>query len=312
MTTHERAAASTAQRRRWRPHRRELRRQITSFSFVLPALILMAIFLFYPIGYLIWLAFEKWDLLGTPVFVGFHNFYNIIFGPFSSDFMKSVGVTVLFVILAMPAQVGLGLFLAVILERELKGKAFFRSTFFFPMVISFVAAGITFKWLFDNQLGMIPAALASAGIPFPNWHADGTWGVIIIVITNTWKVAGFSMILYIAGLEGISNDLYEAAEIDGVRSAWQRFRFISWPLIVPTTALLVITNTIGSFQAFVPFFVMTTGGPGGDTTSIVYYIYNNFASQTGLASAAATLFLIAVLAITAVQLSIARQREQVY
>ena len=116
----------------------------------------------------------------------------------------------------------------------------------------------------------------------------------------------------LAGLQGVSNELYEAAEIDGVRTAWQRFKNISWPLIVPTTTLLLITNTIGSFQAFVPFYVMTNGGPAGDTTSIVYFIYNFFASQTGVSAAGATLFLIFVLAITAVQLYATRQRETIY
>ncbi len=133
--------------------------------------------------------------------------------------------------------------------------------------------------------------------------------MVMVVIMNTWKSAGFSMILYLAGLQSINPDYYEAAQIDGIRNAWQRFRFISWPLLVPTTALLIITNTIGSFQAFEPFYVMTSGGPTGATTSIIYYVYNNFASRTGVATAAATLFLLGVLAITAVQLLVSRQQE---
>jgi ABC-type sugar transport system permease subunit len=103
-----------------------------------------------------------------------------------------------------------------------------------------------------------------------------------------------------------------AASLDRVPNAWQRFRYISWPLLVPTTTLLIITNTIGSFQAFVPFYVMTNGGPAGATTTIIFYIYNNFATRTGVASAAATLFLIGVLAITAVQLLVTRRRESIY
>jgi multiple sugar transport system permease protein len=293
---------------------REIRRQITGFSFTLPAVVLLAIFLLYPIGYVLWLSFQKWNLLGAPAFVGFKNYETILWGTLSSDFYKSVGVSIFFSVLAVPAQVGLGLFLAVLLEKKLRGRAFYRSAFFLPMVVSFVAAGIAFTWLFQNlnQPGFVPAMLAKVGIGFPKWQLDGFAAMFVVVLMNTWKVAGFSMILYLAGLQGVPGELYEAAEIDGVRTGWQRFRHISWPLIVPTTTLLVITNTIGSLQAFVPFYVMTNGGPAGDTTSIVYFLYNMYASQTGVASAGASIFLIFVLAITAVQLTLTRRAESIY
>jgi len=293
---------------------REIRRQFAGFSFVLPALILLSIFLLYPIGYVIWLSFQKWNLLGSPAFVGLKNYQTILFGSLSADFFKSVGVSVFFTILAVPAQVGLGLWLAVLLEKEIRLRAFYRSAYFLPMVVSFVAAGIAFTWLFQNsaQQGPVPAFLNGLGIPFPNWQLNGTAAMFVIVLMNTWKVAGFSMILYLAGLQGVPNELYEAAEIDGVRSTWQRFRYISWPLVIPTTALLLITNTIGSLQAFVPFYVMTNGGPAGDTTSIVYFIYNLYASQTGVSAAGASIFLVFVLAITAVQLTVTRRAERIY
>jgi multiple sugar transport system permease protein len=216
------------------------------------------------------------------------------------------------VVLAVPTQVGLGLFLAILIENEFRGRTFFRTLFFLPLVISFVAAGIVFQWMFSTgaNLGIFPQSLANIGITFPDWqHTNGFMAMVIVVVMNTWKSAGFSMILYLAGLQSINPDLYEASQIDGIRNAWQRFRFISWPLLVPTTTLLIITNTIGSFQAIVPFLVMTNGGPTGATTTIIFYIYNNFASRTGVASAAATLFLLGVLMITAVQLLVARRRE---
>ncbi len=160
------------------------------------------------------------------------------------------------------------------------------------------------------NLGIFPQLFANNGLTFPDWqHTNGFLAMVIVVVMNTWKSAGFSMILYLAGLQSINPDLYEASQIDGIRNAWQRFRFISWPLLVPTTTLLIITNTIGSFQAFVPFLVMTNGGPTGATTTIIFYVFNNFASRTGIASAALTLFLLGVLMITAVQLLVARRRE---
>ncbi len=271
---------------------------------------LLTIFLIYPIGYVVYLGFQRWNLLGSPVYIGLQNYHTILFQ--DSSFIQSVGVTFLFVVLAVPTQIGLGLFLAILIESKFRGRTFFRTVFFIPLVISFVAAGIVFEWMFSTgaNLGTFPQLLANIGITFPDWqHTNGFVAMVMVVIMNTWKSAGFSMILYLAGLQSINPDYYEAAQIDGIRNAWQRFRFISWPLLVPTTALLIITNTIGSFQAFEPFYVMTSGGPTGATTSIVYYIYNNFASRTGIATAAATLFLIGVLIITAVQLLVSRRQE---
>lgn len=285
-------------------------KQLQAFSFTVPALVLLAIFLVYPICYIVYLSFQHWNLLGTPTFVGLQNYHTILF--VDASFLQSVGVTILFVVLAVPAQILVGLFLALLIETKFPGRPFFRSVFFIPMVVSFVAAGITFQWMFSTgaNLGIFPQLFADVGLKFPDWqHTNGFMAMVMIVIMNTWKASGYSMILYLAGLQSISPQLYEAGEVDGIGNAWQRFRHISWPLLVPTTTLLIITNTIGSFQAFDPFYVMTNGGPSGATSSIIFYIYNTFATRTGVASAAATLFLIGVLIITAVQLIVTRQQE---
>jgi multiple sugar transport system permease protein len=287
--------------------------QLQAFSFTVPALALLSIFLLYPIGYVVFLSFQRWNLLGTPQFIGLENYHTIFF--VDSSFLQSVSVTIFFVVLAVPTQIALGLLMAILIEDKFRGRTFFRTVFFIPMVISFVVAGIVFEWMFSTgaNLGIFPQLLANIGIKFPDWqHTNGVMAMVMVVIMNTWRSAGFSMILYLAGLQSISPQLYEAAQIDGVRNAWQKFRYISWPLLAPTTTLLIITNTIGSFQAFDPFFVMTGGGPSGATTSIIFYIYNTFATRTGVASAAATFFLIIVLAITAVQLTVTRRREAHY
>jgi len=299
-----------------RPRRRSwdnVLKQLQAFSFTLPALVLLIIFLIYPIGYVVYLSFQRWDLLGTPAFIGLQNYHTIFF--VDASFLQSVGVTVFFVVLAVPTQIALGLFMAILIEDEFRGRTFFRTVFFVPMVISFVAAGITFEWMFSTgaNLGIFPQLFANIGLTFPDWqHTNGIMAMVMVVIMNTWKSAGFSMILYLAGLQSISPELYEAGQIDGVRNAWQKFRYISWPLLAPTTTLLIITNTIGSFQAFTPFYVMTNGGPSGATSSIIFYIYNTFATRTGVASAAATFFLLVVLIITAVQLTVSRRQESYY
>ncbi len=301
--------AVSPQQRKWK----STLGQVQAFSFTVPALVLLIIFLIYPIGFVVFLSFQRWNLLGTPQFIGLQNYHTILF--LDSSFLQAVGTTLLFVILAVPTQVGLGLYLAFLLHSEFKGRTFFRTVFFIPLVISFVAAGAVFERMFSTgaNLGIIPQLLANSGIAFPDWqHTNGLWAMIIVVIMNTWKSAGFSMVLYLAGLQSISPDYYEAAQIDGAGTAWQRFRYISWPLLTPTTTLLVITNTIGSFRAFVPFYVMTNGGPTGATTTLIYYIYNNFATRTGIASAAATVFLLGVLMITAIQLLISNRQASYY
>lgn len=288
-------------------------RQVQAFSFTVPALVLIAIFLVYPICYVVYLSFHRWNLLGTPQFIGLQNYHTIFF--VDPVFLQALGVSFLFAILAVPTQVALGLFMAILIADEFRGRTFFRTVFFFPMVISFVAAGITFEWMFSTgaNLGFFPQLFANLGLHFADWqHTNGFAAMIMVVVMNTWKSAGFSMILYLAGIQSISPELYEAASIDGISNGWQKFLYISWPLLAPTTTLLIITNTIGSFQAFVPFLVMTNGGPSGATTSIIFYIYNTFATRTGVACAAATVFLIIVLIITAVQLTISRRQESVY
>ena len=288
-------------------------RQLMAFSFTVPALIFLVIFLVYPIAYVVFLSFQRWNLLGTPQYIGLQNYHTIFF--VDSSFLQSIGVTVLFVVLAVPTQVVLGLFMATLIEDDFKGRTFFRTVLFIPMVISFVAAGITFEWMFATGAnpGLFPQLFANLGLPFADWqHTNGFAAMLIIVLMNTWRSAGFSMILYLAGLQSISPELYEAASIDGISNGWQKFRYISWPLLTPTTTLLIITNTIGSFQAFVPFLVMTNGGPSGSTTSIILYIYNTFATRTGVASAAATIFLLIVLVITAIQLYVTSRQQSVY
>jgi multiple sugar transport system permease protein len=299
----------TPRRRTWRL----ALSQLQAFSFIVPVLVLLAIFLIYPIGYVVYLSFQRWDLLGTPTFIGLQN-YHTIFGV-DPSFLQSVGVSFLFVVLAVPTQIALGLLMAILIEDEFRGRTFFRTVFFIPMVISYVAAGITFEWMFSTgaNVGIFPQLFANIGLTFPDWqHTNGIMAMIMVVLMNTWRSSGFAMILYLAGLQSISPELYEASQIDGVGNAWQKFRYISWPLLVPTTTLLIITNTIGSFQAFDPFFVMTNGGPSGATTSIIFYIYNTFSTRTGVASAAATVFLIIVLIITAVQLTVTRRQEASY
>ena len=291
---------------------RTVREQLEAFSFVVPALALLSVFLIYPIGYVVYLSFHRWNLLGDPAYVGWEN-YDFLFA--DDRFWRSVFNTVYFVVLAVPAQMAFGLFLAVLLNNALTGRRLFRTIFFVPMAMSAVAAGLVFRWLFTNeaQTGFVPTIFERIGLSFPAWQTqDGWWAMVVVVAMNTWKATGYAMVVYLAGLQSINSEIYEASAIDGATSEWRKFRDITFPLLAPTTFLLIVTTTIFSFRAFEQFFIMTAGGPAGKTTTIVYYVYDKFPNRVGIASAAATMMLIGVFMLTAVQFLINRRRETYY
>lgn len=290
-----------------------LRSSITGFSFVLPATLLVAIFLIYPIAFVIYVSFHKWGILGTPQFVGLDNYLTIFK---DKNFWQAVLNTVYYGVLAVPSQIALGLLLAVLVNKKnIFGRDIFRTVFFIPLAVSFVAAGIIFSWILTTTplLGFLPKLFADLGLKFPLWQTiNPGWAMVMIVIMNTWKSAGYCMVIYLAGLQGINKDYYEAAQIDGVRSDWQMFRYITWPLLAPTTFLLVVSTTIFTVRGFEPIFVMTAGGPAGATTTLVYYVFKKFPNLMGISSAASTFLLIAIVLLTLAQYVANRQRETYY
>ena len=286
----------------------KIKANLTGYSFIAIALVLVGVFLIYPIGFVIYISFHKWGILGSPTWVGLDNYTYLLK---DERFLKAVWNTAYYAILAVPAQIALGLFLAVLVNRKVAGREIFRTIFFIPMAVSFVAAGILFNWILTTNpfLGFVPSLFKSLGLPFPQWQTGNpNWAMVMIVLMNTWKSAGYAMVIYLAGLQGINPNYYEAAQVDGVRSEWSMFRYITWPLLTPTTFLLVVTTVIFTIRGFEPIFVMTAGGPAGATTTMVYYVYQKFPNLMGISSAAATLLLVGVLLLTVVQFMINRQR----
>jgi multiple sugar transport system permease protein len=283
---------------------------LSGYMFILPAILLVAVFLIYPIGFVIYISFFKWAIIGTPKFVGLENYVSIFKDRY---FWSAVGNTVYYMILAVPAQIGLGLLLAFLVnKRGIFGRDIFRTIFFIPMSVSFVAAGIIFSWILTTtpMQGFLPEIFQRVGLSFPLWQTKSpTWAMVMIVLMNTWKSAGYCMVIYLAGLQGINNDYYEAAQIDGVKNDWQMFRYITWPLLAPTTFLLVVSTTIFTVRGFEPIFVMTQGGPSGATTTLVYYVFQKFPNLMGISSAASTFLLVAIVLLTIAQYWANRQNE---
>ena len=271
----------------------------SGYLFVLPNFVGFLVFMLLPIVAALVLAFVKWDMLSPMEFVGLANFKKLLSEP---DFWKYSYNTV-FMMLVIPVQMLGSLFLAIALNQKLKGIVGFRTVYFLPTICAGVALLILWKWIYDYENGLFNMMLARLGIEGPNWLGSIAWAKPAIMIMTFWTaVGGYNMILYLASLQGISPDLYEAADIDGA-SQWQRFWSITWPLVSPTTFFIFITSVIGGFQGgFESAYILTKGGPAGATTTISYYIYNHAYQwfNMGYASAVSWVLFITVFIVTAI------------
>lgn len=273
------------------------------YAFILPNLIGYSIFVFLPICFSFVLSLMKWDASQAPMeFVGLQNFTKILG---DEIFRKSFGNTFEYALLTVLPTLVLSLLLAVLMNSKIKGINFFRTAFFFPYIASIVAVGAVWNMLFQPDFGPINEFLRFIGIANPpRWVVDVKWAMIAIAIVTIWKFTGYYMIVYLAALQGIPSSLYEAASIDGAKG-WQKLRYITIPMLTPTTFFVLIMLTIQCFKVFDMVYVMTGGGPGNATKTLVNYIYEKaFVSwQLGPASAGAIILFSVVLGITLIQFS---------
>lgn len=232
--------------------------------------------------------------------VGLKNYQKILF---TDTRFKDYLLNTLFFLVIVPIGMAVSLILALAMNQPLKGIVAFRVLYFLPVISNIVAVALVWRWILNSDYGLLNQFLRFIGIENPpQWFSSEWWARIAIVIVEVWKGAGYNMMLYLAGLQGIPHDFYEAAEIDGA-SPWQQFWNITWPLLGPTNFFVLIMGVIGGFQAFGTQYVLTGGGPKGATTTIVYYIYNNAFqwSKMGYATAISVILFIFVMIITAIQ-----------
>ena len=274
-----------------------------------PNLLLLAIFTYRPLLDNIRLSFFNWNISSpTSTFVGFQNYAEW----FSRDDTKViVSNTVIFTFFAVIGSLILGLALALLLNQKLRGRNFTRSVVFAPYAISGAAIGIAFQFIFDPNFGLIQEMLGWIGIDSPNFYAVPGWALFMVTFTFVWKNLGYTFVIYLAALQGLSKDLEEAAAIDGA-STWTRFRRVTLPQLRPTTFFLSITVTLNSVQVFDIINVMTRGGPQGNgTTTLVFQIYQetfvNF--RAGYGATAATIMFLILLIITLIQVRIMDKRD---
>ncbi len=239
--------------------------------FLLPSLLGMLTFVIIPIVSSFVLSFTKWDLIGDLEWVGFNNYIRVLNDPIIKDALKH---TLMFIVGYVPSVLIIALGLALVMNKRLKGIVVFRALYFIPVVSSWVAVSMIWKWLLNPEFGIINYLLSLIGIIGPGWLHDPSWAMPGIVLTSVWKDIGFIMVIYLAGLQEIPDIYYEAAEVDGVNK-WQRFKNITWPLLAPTTFFVVTISLINSFQVFDQVWIMTGGGPAGSTSVLVEQIYKN-------------------------------------
>lgn len=264
----------------------------------------MLLFSMLPVGASLVLTLFKWDLITEPAFVGLGNFRRLVVDP---DFWAAFRHTLTYIAGYVPLGTAVGLALALLLNQKLRFLTFFRTAFFLPVVSSWVAVSLLWRWLFNPQTGPINAILALVGIQGPAWLYDATWAMPAVVITSVWKDAGFIAVLYLAGLQGIPDQYYEAAALDGA-SRWQQFRHITAPLLTPTTFFVVTISLISSFQVFDQVFIMTEGGPAGATTVLAERIFRYAFryGRMGYAAAYSWLLFALIFAVTLIQMRFQR------
>ena len=261
-----------------------------------PNLILFILFMLFPIIYTFYLSFHKYDMLTPMKFVGLQNYIDM----FNDETaMTCLWNTIKYTIMVVPITMVIALMLAIAMDSHIMFKRFYRACFFIPSITSWVAIAVVWCWLMNQDFGLLNYFLSFFGIePIP-WLTSAQWSLISVAIVSIWKGAGYNMLLFLGGLQGISTSYYEAAELDGA-SKWQQIRFITVPLLAPTTFFVFVTSIISSFQVFDAVSMMTDGGPGRSSSVLVHYLYQNAFKyfQLGYASAIAYLMFFIVMALT--------------
>ena len=275
---------------------------LAGWMFVAPAVVLIGIFGLVPIAWSAIMSFQANDLVSAPSWVGLANYQALAKDP---AFIASVRHTLVYTALFVPLSVAGSLLVAWALNRKLRGVRFYRLAVFVPVITSTVATGIIFLWLLDPVFGLVNYLLSLVGLPEQGFLQDTNQALLCIVVMTVWGWLGFDVIIYLAALQGIPQELMEAAQIDGA-GKWSSFRNVVLPFLRPATLFLVVWSTISALQLFDEIYVTTRGGPLGSTTVVVFYLYQQAFQffNAGYGAAIAYVLFLAILVITVIQLKV--------
>jgi multiple sugar transport system permease protein len=270
------------------------------YLFLAPNLIGFIVLTLIPVIWALVLSFHKWGGFGPMEFVGFKN-YSRMFT--NETFWISIKNNAIYSFVTVPASIGLGLFLAMLMNSKLKGIEFFRTVYFLPYITSMIAVSVVWSAFYHPSMGPINMFLKSIGVDSPpKWLSSSDWALLSVMIMSVWKGVGYNMVILLAGLQGVPKVLFEAAEIDGA-SKFAKFRYVTLPMLSPTLFFTSIMGIISSFKVFDQIYMMTEGGPGRATNVLVYYIYRESFQNNrfGYASAVSYVLFAIILVITLIQ-----------
>jgi multiple sugar transport system permease protein len=283
--------------------------RLSAGGFLAPFVILYVLFIIGPAVYGLIISFFDTSLVksGLSSFAGLANYQEALS---NADFWSSLWHTIWFTILTTPPLIVLGFVFALLADRVGHGRWFFRLAFFAPYVMPSAVVALIWIWLYTPGLGLIEAGLNWIGVAAPNWLGDPNWAMPSLAFTTIWWTLGFNFVLYLAGLQDIPHELYEAASIDGA-GPWQQIRNITIPLLARTTTLVAVLQVIASLKVFDQMYIMTAGGPNFVTRSVLQYIYDEgFTNyRVGYAAAASTIFFLVVLAVSSLWFLTVRNEE---
>ncbi|MGH2562154.1 MAG: carbohydrate ABC transporter permease [Thermomicrobiales bacterium] len=280
---------------------------IMPLLFLFPFLVFFGVFLLYPIGYGFYISLTSWDLLTDPQWVGLDNYRRLLDDVL---FEKSLRNTAFYVVLNVPLVVVIPLFLAVLVDHPIFGRGIFRSIFTTPLMMSVTTVSLLWVWFLNPTFGLINHYSGMIGLPEQYWLNRDPWSLVAIVVTSVWWGTGFNLVLFLAGLQDIPEELYDAAKVDGA-GAWSLFWNITLPGLRATLLFVTATTIIASFRVFGQVFVMTQGGPYDSSRTIVLHIYENgFRNfRMGGASAVAWVMFLIVAVFTLVQFRLLRNKD---
>lgn len=286
--------------------RPEAKFALQAYAFLLPSFVGLLVFLILPIIAVAVLSFFNWGLIAQPTFIGLGN-YSKLFG--SSSFWHSLLVTFYYILLNIPMQTVFALLLALLLNQKIPGRGIFRTLFVVPWMATAVAMGIVWQWIFDPQYGSLNSFLSLFHITGPAWLSSPGWALPAIAAVNIWQYTGYNMLFFLAGLQGIPPDFYEASSLDGAGPV-RKFFTITLPLLTPTLFFVLVTDVIGSAQVFDTVYVMTQGGPGNATSVLNFTIFQQafMFFHAGYASALSMVLFAILLIITLLQVLFFRNR----
>jgi len=293
-------SATHAKPRRWAMSRTTRHNLLMGLLFISPWLIGFFLLTLYPILASAYFSFTNYDVVSPPQFIGLGNYIDLLTK--NPLFWQAVGNTVYYAVIAIPLNICIAIGVALLLNLEVRGRSIYRTIFFLPSIVPDIAAAMLWAWILNPQFGLANAMLKALGLPTVGWLTDPSWSKPSLILINAWAFGG-SVVIFLAALQDIPRQLYEAADLDGA-NAWVRTRYITLPMLTPVIFFNLINGIIGAFQYFTNAYVLTggQGGPAGSTTFYSLLLYRNAFSyfKMGYASAMAWLLFAAVFVLTLV------------